>query len=70
MSLRKANPTEKPASEMTPAEWREHQRFVNEQLVAQGKEPIDWSRWQQPGPLTDEAREWALSVGRRHGLVR
>jgi hypothetical protein len=59
----------KPTSEMTPEEWKAHQREVNETLVAQGKPPIDWSRWAQPGPLTEESRKWALEVFRRAGKL-
>jgi hypothetical protein len=59
----------KPTSEMTPSEWEHHQREVNKTLEAQGKQPIDWSRWAQPGPLTEDGRQWALEVFRRAGKL-
>jgi hypothetical protein len=69
MSVRERDLGSKPASEMTPEEWRSHQRQVNEELVASGKEPIDWSRWAQPTPLTEERRQRALETFRRVGKL-
>lgn len=60
---------QKPTSEMTPEEWQAHQREVNEMLAAQGKPPIDWTRWAQPRPLTEAGRQRALETFRRVGKL-
>lgn len=69
MSIQERSPEQKPASQMTPEEWEQHKRFVDQQLAEQGKPPADWSKMSQPGPMSAEDREWALEVFERLGKL-
>lgn len=62
MSVKEPQPRPEPACDMTAEEWEQHKRWIDEQRVARGEEPLDWRGVRQPERASEKLREYVRSM--------
>jgi hypothetical protein len=60
---------QKPAAEMTPAEWEACKAEIDARRANRGQEPLDWTGISQPRQPSDRCLEWAAEVGKQYGVL-